>query len=382
MSMHRQISVVGASVGIASGVFVFVTGSQWWVAFFIFIIFAGFTAWVASQTFSNPINTAESDAHAATAKQYQAFAGHWQALVSDVLPVWQRNIEASRLQTEEAVGNLAVRFSGMNQKLHHAVQLSSGGGRTQIQQIIGQTENQLTAILNSLNQSLESRTTMVNEINGLAEFTSELKQMATSVSAIANQTNLLALNAAIEAARAGDAGRGFAVVADEVRKLSTLSGETGKHITGKVEVINQAMSNAIEMTEQLSATEQSIIQNAETVIQAVIASFQGAAVALNENVSMLEAESRAVSLEVEDVLVNLQFQDRVSQIQGHVVMNMQKMQDQLHLSAQQPENFLMPPRDQWLKELEQTYTTLEQRTLHQGASHKDSRVAVSSVDFF
>lgn len=379
MAKNCKILIVGTGLGILLATSAILTENHWSLAIGLGLVFIGFAFW--SQNQSKPVSSIAINENLPP-NPIDEFATRWQGLLLDVLPIWQRNIETSRQQTEAAIGNLATRFSGINQQLNHALQLSAGGGRNEIQAIIGNAEIQLSAILNSLNQALSARETMLTEIKGLASFTSELKQMAESVSAIANQTNLLALNAAIEAARAGEAGRGFAVVADEVRKLSNLSGDTGKHITSKVELINQAMSKTLNMTDQLSAEENKMIHSAESVIQSVISSFQGAAATLNDNVATLEMESRAVNLQVEDVLVNLQFQDRVSQIQGHVLANMQKLEHQLQQADLNLQQWSLPDRSQWLNELERTYTTLEQKAVHHGKHSGQSNSPSASVDFF
>ncbi|QLG89316.1 chemotaxis protein [Chitinibacter bivalviorum] len=380
MSRNRTILGAGAALGIVQLIILLVGNTHWAIALACSLAVIGLAVWAAQG--EAPIQT--ETRLSPEPNPLDEFAKRWQGLLVDVIPVWQRNLETSRQQTENAVGNLASRFSGINQQLNNAVRISSGGhgGQSEIQQIIANAKTELSAIIDSLNQALQGRETMINEIKGLASFTGELKQMATSVSAIANQTNLLALNAAIEAARAGESGRGFAVVADEVRKLSNLSGDTGKHITAKVELINQAMQNTLNMTSHLAQEENQIIHSAESVIQGVIANFHHAAAALNDNVAMLEAESRAVNHEVEDVLVNLQFQDRVSQIQGHVLANMHKLHEQLLQSDLNRAQFTLPDRSQWLSDLERTYTTLEQKALHHGQSASTGNTPAASVDFF
>jgi len=73
------------------------------------------------------------------------------------------------------------------------------------------------------------------------------------------------------------------------------------------------------------------------------------------------------------VLVDLQFQDRVSQILSHISQDVEKLRQQLATGER-------PDVQQWLSSLERSYTTHEQRNIHHGG---DTAAAnQSSVTFF
>ncbi|NLC28176.1 MAG: methyl-accepting chemotaxis protein [Campylobacteraceae bacterium] len=101
--------------------------------------------------------------------------------------------------------------------------------------------------LNSqIQQSAQTEMELANRMGHLSESASQVKEVLTVISDIAEQTNLLALNAAIEAARAGEHGRGFAVVADEVRKLAERTQKSLTEINATINVIVQSVSESSE----------------------------------------------------------------------------------------------------------------------------------------
>ncbi|WP_419737563.1 MULTISPECIES: methyl-accepting chemotaxis protein [Pseudomonas] len=208
---------------------------------------------------------------------------------------------------------------------------------------------------------------MLGQVRGLTAYTGELRTMAADVAAIAAQTNLLALNAAIEAARAGEAGRGFAVVADAVRNLSSKSSETGQQMSAKVDIINNAITQLVEAASSSADQDSHSVGESEQSIQLVLERFQNITGRLADSADLLKQESYGIRDELTDVLVNLQFQDRVSQILSHVRDNISALHDHLQQVSQAPERAEAIDVRQWLASMESTYATDEQRRTHHGA---------------
>jgi methyl-accepting chemotaxis protein len=310
-------------------------------------------------------------------------------LCTDVLPVWSRQIEMARGNTETAITDLTIRFANLAQRLEAAVAASqstgSGGG---VVALLNSSQSDLNSIIVSLRSALEMKSVMLKEIQSLSHLTDSLKTMAKDVGDIASQTNLLALNAAIEAARAGEVGRGFAVVADEVRKLSTLSGETGKKISETVETVNNAIAATMRASEQYARQDEEMVINSERVIEQVLSQFHSATSGLSESTETLRQESQAIGGEIAEVLVALQFQDRVSQMLSLVRNDLEKLEKHLEMHEQEvAEGRFLGPIDAraWLEELSRTYTMPEQHALHegkQGDTPKTTAASDTDITFF
>ncbi|MDD5227586.1 MAG: methyl-accepting chemotaxis protein [Methylococcales bacterium] len=296
------------------------------------------------------------------------------SLCQKVLPIWSNQIDMAREHTEESVANLAQRFDGLSQRLDAAIIASqntvgSHDSHSGIVELFENSQLELRSITEALSASLAEKWEMLHSIEALSTFTEQLSKMASEVSNIANQTNLLALNAAIQSARAGDAGHGFSVVADEVRKLAHSSGDIGRKMTETVDSVNVAIDDTLTISHKFAQQDKRTLDNAEHIIASVLMHFTRAAAELADSTERLRNENTAINNEISDVFVDLQFQDRVSQILTLVCADLKKLEqhlDELHSEESNGKLLRVVNVEQWLEELTQTYTMKEQLAAHEG----------------
>ena len=302
-----------------------------------------------------------------------------------VSEVWAAHIDASRTQMEAAVVALVERFSGIVVKLEQALSASNAARSHEgadLVDVFAASEHELRSLLNTLASTAATKQQMLGKIEGLQQITEQLQKMAADVASIAWQTNLLALNAAIEAARAGEAGRGFAVVANEVRTLSNRSAEAGKHIAQQVREISMAIEATCLAAGQSMREETRAVQASEEKIGGVLSSLRGVTGALVQSSDLLQRESAGIQAEVGEALVQLQFQDRVSQILSHVQHNIARLPFYLDEHARVSDASLQPidPRG-LLAELESTYAMAEEHALHQ-PNARPAQQQAEEITFF
>ena len=330
-------------------------------------------------------------AHRRSADTLLRYLESQKAFSADLAPVWSGQIEASRGQMESAIAALTVRFAGIVGKLDQTLQQSAGAnaagstGNATASAVYAKSQDQLQTVVSTLRQAMEGKAEMLARVQGLEVFVADLQEMAAAVSRIAQQTNLLALNAAIEAAHAGDLGRGFATVAQEVRALSKMSGETGRLITSKIDMINTAIAETRSAAEKSGRQEHQVMADSESRIRHVLDDFQGLTATLADSAETLRTESRGIQTEVHEALVQLQFQDRVSQILTHVKDNIERLPELVrdHCDDCARQDRLEPILARsLLSELEATYAMADERVIHQGSPGAAAKAAPEEITFF
>lgn len=301
------------------------------------------------------------------------------------VPIWSTQIRTAQLQTEEAITALVQRFSGLVDKLDTAVtasrtaagNITGGAGGEGLLQTFDHGEEQLASVVEMLRRAVAVKNSMMEKIVGLSSFTDELRSMANDVASIARQTNLLALNAAIEAARAGEAGRGFAVVASEVRKLSKLSQEAGDRIGQRISIISDALAAALEVAQQAAQQDEQALFNSAGTVEKALSGMRNVAAGLADSSQILQKESDGIRAEIGDIMVSLQFQDRVSQILSHVCRSLER----LHDLVKDPGGPQTIDTEEFLKKMESFYATDEQRKVHHHAEELKAP-APQEITFF
>jgi len=299
-------------------------------------------------------------------------------LLHHVLPLWSAHVTSVKEQTENAVGQLIQSFSSMVNEFDAA---GFGGvgdlGKSKEADatitLLQLCKKELTPVIDSLAKMIESKDELLHCIRDLAASTNELNTMAQEVGQIAAQTNLLAINAAIEAARVGEHGRGFAVVASEVRKLSHMSAETGKRMGERVRNVASVMKTALATADRASVQDSKVLEISGAVVRDVLSHVE----IMGDSAQQMREHGNVIRTNIEQLLVSLQFQDRIAQMLDVVRTDINKMQENVSFAGYGE----LPTTRDWLEELQKTYTMNDEYRNHQPDNAVNS-TDESEITFF
>jgi methyl-accepting chemotaxis protein len=286
-----------------------------------------------------------------------------QHLMARVLPVWHEHVQTAQAQIDGAVGELITNFASVTDQFEAAGFKGAGGQSAQQGEsaaMLALCEQQLQEVVVLMGELSSTKGQVSASMTEMLQATRDLQELAQGVAQIAAQTNLLAINAAIEAAHAGDSGRGFAAVAKEIRSLSQLSADTASQIKARIGEVTHIMQGASEAAVQANVREDQAISRSGLVVNDVLEHMRH----LNTEAEAMLARGGVIRSHVEQLIMSLQFQDRVNQVISVIDGDILRLQGQLDRD--------LPTAEVWLADLKNKYTMREQRqspSRHVGAAN-------------
>ncbi|MFC5427393.1 methyl-accepting chemotaxis protein [Paraburkholderia denitrificans] len=278
-----QLPVLGAVVGAVKA------GLPLWVTGIVAVLFLAASSYLIQVLTTRPLRGLVVDAN-------RLAAGDLSHVVTtggkDVVGSLQQALRQMSLNLRTVVGDVRDEIDRLGVEV---AQIASGNAdlseRTESQAAsLEQTAASMDQITGTVQQSAEAAqigtrlahdtshvTVLGNEavkavaetMEGIADTSRQIGEMAGLIEGIAFQTNILALNAAIEAARAGTAGRGFAVVAAEVRGLAQRTASATKEIKHVLSESAQRVTLGRERTDDARERMKDVLGAVEKVATAL-----------------------------------------------------------------------------------------------------------------
>ena len=308
----------------------------------------------------------------------------------EVLPIWNRQIDSARKQSEIAVKDLAKQFGGISRRLNEAVQASAsyssdGASNTDNQDETATgmiSQDDLEEMLETLREAIDVKSVLLDKINQLKEQTFVMKEVVSSVKAVSRKTEVLAINAAIESRRAGVHGKSFGIVAQEVRKLSEQSEKMVDDVGYHIQMLEQKMDEVIAQTNMKDNDPGKLSEHSNKTMS-LYERFRMLALSLSKSSEILLVESGNIKNEINEILVALQYQDKTSQILIHVTDDIHALHELLETSLK-TNTYSRLDIEAWMEKLYSSYTMVEEMRAHKGEEQnfEEPEDDGSSLEFF
>jgi methyl-accepting chemotaxis protein len=300
-------------------------------------------------------------------------------MVTEVVPVWARQLEATRLTADQGLASLLASFAQMSDSLETLLSGMGAFGATATpgagERAVAAATPEMQALLGASQRAFEQRDAAVAELRRVGELLADLSDLATQARAVARHTRLVAFNASIEANRQGTADAGNQAVAGEMRSVADQLARIGESIARVTASVNEQVGRARREAEIRDTSPDELQMELELRARDALAAMLGSIGASLQTSGAVRDASQALRGQLDEAFVHFQFGDRVSQMLAILGNDMNNLAQWI---AQNPH----PPATeaaQWLARLEASYTMEEQRSEHHGNVHVDRG---SEVEFF
>jgi len=266
-------------------------------------------------------------------------------MVAEVVPVWKRHVDASRVAVEDGVCRLLETFS----------QLCDG-----VTQVSRQADETVTPLVSR--HWIQRRDEILGELVDQSDLASQRREQL-----LAQLSDGLLQIEDIECS---------------LREASMLV-EADPVLTGGLQRLDGTRQTLAQLARQVAADlrvdheqqDRARSRAAQALDRLLMDTAPGHAAVMADTIRGMSAR---IERDLEQVLVGLQFQDRMSQMLHGVAADMQRFIEWMASNEHATHADAM----RWLAQLEHSYTMREQQLLHDGSSGRGSTPAPSGIEFF
>ena len=303
-----------------------------------------------------------------------------EVMVSQVVPVWGKQLEITRDAAAEGLDKLlngfaqvSVALGTLGDNLENFTPSVEAGA---VDGVLGGASPALAALLAPSQRAFAQRDAVVAELTHCVQALDALRQAGQDAREIGKHTRLVAFNASIEAQRNHSGGANGAVaVALETRALAERMAEVGARIGSTVNGLTQTLGPR-QLHAEIDDTSPDELQmelnlRAREALNGLLGSMGSAL----QGSAEIKQASQALRTQVDEMFVHFQFGDRLAQMLSIVGTDMDNFARWVgaHPNATQSD------AAEWLANLEASYTMEVQRSRHHGNVHIDRG---SEIEFF
>lgn len=303
-------------------------------------------------------------------------------MIDRIVPVWSRQLDATRGLTEGSFNETVQAFSRVSDSLSKLaaqaeVAAPAQAGAGAVDDVLQARPDLIDALLAPMLRCHRQHQAVKQALVDGGDTLRQLDRLAGECAALARHARMVGTNAAIEAKRqSGGEQRGrFDAVAHEIRELAARCGSLSEGLRGELQALDKRLTPLRRRAEIEDPREDEMVIEGRVQARRVLGELLGDLSRSLQASRELRETSAQLRNDMDEIFLGFQSGDRVSQMLDILGRDLARLiqWNATHEKAQAVD------ADRWLAELEASYTMAEQRNQHHNTATVD---AGAGVEFF
>jgi methyl-accepting chemotaxis protein len=249
---------------------------------------------------------------------------------SPIIPVLSRQLRDTSDEMCSEVGRICEQFQTMAGQARESVAVVSElvGGKAS-EHNVGNIIQDCRATMTGLIDRIEAGGTLyrqaISQMEAVSESVEKIFGILEEVDKTSFGNKLVALNAKIEAVHLGDRGAGFEVVAEQISQQAARSNELTEEVSSILKSLTATMTTATAELKRLAEIDRQEAESSRLAVEEALQSLESASLKMEGALDKAGGTSGKLVEAINNAIIGLQFQDRLSQRIGHVVDSLEAM---------------------------------------------------------